>query len=479
MKLVVKLRLPPRDREESMGEESRSQERRNDAPKSDEPRSDAFTSGRPSAEEPTSMKPTSDKPRSNRVELLASIGLALTTVREHKLRSFLTVLGVIIGTGTIIGVGSIIAGLDSAVTNVIRGFGTNTAIIFKFPIGFQTRTPEMLRRKPITYDDALAIAARCPSVEYVSPYLIPNSFGNNVPQISIARYKGNELYNADVSGTDETYAESGQVEIAEGRFFTDIENQHRMPVAAIGADVPRALFNGEDPVGKWIDVNGHKFQIVGVMKRPSNSFPGQDDIRVMLPYFSMHKLFPASKENLLFVTAKPGRMAAAIDEATAVLRIRRRVPSNKPDDFSISTSDQLVQQFHSVTEMVALVMVVMSSVGLLVGGIGVMNIMLVSVTERTREIGIRKAIGARRADIVLQFLTEAVVLTGLGGLIGMTFGWAVSVTCRLVYPALPTSVPWWAAALGVVVSIAIGLFFGIWPANKAARLDPVVALRYE
>ena len=412
------------------------------------------------------------------VELSAAIGLALTTVREHKMRSFLTVLGVIIGTGTIIGVGSIIAGLDGAVTDVLRSFGTNTAMIFKAPIAFHRLTAEEARRKPITYADGVAIAARCPSVSAVSPYLIPNTPGSGL-QINIARYKGNELYNADVAGTEESYAQSGQAEIQDGRFFTNVENQHHMPVAVVGADVPRALMNGEDPIDKWIDVNGHKFQIIGVMKRPGASFPGQDDTRVMLPYFSMHKLFPASKENLLVIIAKPGRLAAAVDEATVVLRIQRHVPPNKPDNFSISTSDQLVEQFHSITAIVALVMVVMSSIGLLVGGIGVMNIMLVSVTERTREIGIRKAIGAKRADIVLQFLTEAVVLTGMGGLIGMSMGWLVSFACRMVYPALPTAVPWWAAVLGVVVSVAIGLFFGIWPANKAARLDPVVALRYE
>jgi putative ABC transport system permease protein len=411
------------------------------------------------------------------VELGSAIGLALNTVREHKMRSFLTVLGVIIGTGTIIGVGSIIAGLDGAITNVLRSFGTNTAVVFKFPF-LSAVTDEEVRRKSLTYEDAVAIAERCPSVQHVSPYLFPNTFGTG-PQINIARYKGQELYQPDIGGTEESYVAGGSAEMSEGRFFTDAENQHHMPVVSVGADVPRALMNGEDPIGKWIDVNGHKFEIIGVMKRPAASFPGQNDIRLLLPYFTMKKMFPAARENMLIVAALPGQLPAAIDETRAVMRIQRHVPPNKPDDFSISTSEQMVEQFHSVTAMVALVMVVLSSIGLLVGGIGVMNIMLVSVTERTREIGIRKAIGARRADIVLQFLTEAVVLTGLGGLIGMTFGWMISLLCRLVFPSLPTAVPLWAAVLGVVVSVAIGLFFGIWPANKAARLDPVVALRYE
>jgi putative ABC transport system permease protein len=219
--------------------------------------------------------------------------------------------------------------------------------------------------------------------------------------------------------------------------------------------------------------------VAGVLKRPATSLPGQSDSRVILPYFTMRKIFPQAQENLLFVQPKDGKLAAAIDELTAVLRQRRHVPFSAPDNFAVSTADQLIEQFRALTSVTAIVMVVLSSIGLLVGGIGVMNIMLVSVTERTREIGVRKAIGARRRDIVRQFLTEAVVLTSLGGLLGMTLGWLVSIASRLVYPSLPTLVPLWAVILGIVVSVGIGLFFGIWPASKAARLDPVEALRYE
>ena len=253
----------------------------------------------------------------------------------------------------------------------------------------------------------------------------------------------------------------------------------RRPVAVIGEDVYKALFSSVDPVGKWIEVDGRQFEVVGVMERPAASFPGQQDTRVLFPYLTMRKMFPAADENMLLVIAREGMLARARDEVTAVLRIERRVPHNKPDNFAISTAEQLVEDFRDVMSTTALVMVVLSSIGLLVGGIGVMNIMLVSVTQRTREIGIRKAVGARRTDIIVQFLTEAVVLTGLGGLLGMGLGWLISLGSNAIFPDLPTSVPLWAVGLGVVVSVGVGLFFGIWPAGKAAALDPVVALRYE
>lgn len=412
--------------------------------------------------------------------IYSGIGLALDTIREHKLRAFLTVLGVIIGTGTIIGVGSILTGFDGAVTGVLRSFGTNSLIVFKFKVGPRTGdlTPEERQRKPLTWENAVALEERCPDIERVSAYLFPPRF--NGPRLDKVRYKGNDSMNVDLGGTDESYAIGGQAEMERGRFFTEAENSHHLPVVVIGADMYKALFsNDENPLSKSIEVNGHQFAVVGTMKRPANSFPGQRDNRVLLPYFTMKKMFPAAKDNMLIVVAKPGRMAAAEDQVRSVLRMERHVGLSKPDNFAISTSEQMVGDFRKITALTALVMVVLSSIGLLVGGIGVMNIMLVSVTERTREIGTRKAVGAKRSDIVIQFLTEAVVLTGMGGLIGMALGWGISVIAQLVFPSLPTSVPLWAAALGVVVSVGIGLFFGIWPANKAARLDPVVALRYE
>jgi putative ABC transport system permease protein len=292
-------------------------------------------------------------------------------------------------------------------------------------------------------------------------------------------YKGNDMYDVNLMGVEEAYARGGQVDIHLGRFFTDEESRHRIPVAVVGQDVEKGLFAHVDPVGKEILVNGHAFQVIGTMVRPAASFFGDTDNRVLIPYGSMKKLYPNARENAIVVTAVAGKLPAALDEVRTVLRVDRRVPYSKPDNFALSTAEQMVDDFRQITAVTFLVMVVLSSIGLLVGGIGVMNIMLVSVTERTYEIGIRKALGARRSDILIQFLIEAAALTGMGGIAGTIFGWLISLASRLIFPSIPSSVPLWAAVLGIAVSVTVGLFFGIWPANKAARLDPVVALRYE
>jgi putative ABC transport system permease protein len=410
-----------------------------------------------------------------RLAFINGLSLALQTIRSHKLRAFLTVLGVIIGTGTIIGVGAILTGFDSAMTGILRSFGPNSIIVFKFPVGFRTThlTAEERTRKNLTWQNAVDIGERCPSVQDVSPMLFgPDGIIN-------AHYKGNDMYDVNLFGVEEAYARGGQVELHLGRFFTEEEGRRRAPVVVIGADIEKGLFATVNPIGKTMNVDGHQLEVVGTMIRPAASFFGDEDTRVLVPYWMMQKMFPNARENAIVVTAKEGQLPKALDEVRSVLRIDRRVPYDKPDNFALSTADQMVSDFRQITAITFMVMAVLSSIGLLVGGIGVMNIMLVSVTERTQEIGLRKAIGARRRDIILQFLLEASVLTTMGGLAGIVFGWVVSLISRLVFKSLPAEVPLWAAVLGIVVSVSVGLFFGIWPAYKAAQLDPVEALRYE
>ena len=410
-----------------------------------------------------------------KLAFLNGLTLALQTIRSHKLRAFLTVLGVIIGTGTIIGVSAILTGFDASITAVLRSFGPNSIIVFKFPVGFRVGnlSPEERTRKNLTYENAVHLRQRTKSVEDVSAMLFPNRNTIN------AHYLGNDMYNVDLFGVEEGYARGGgQVEMHLGRFFTDEESHRRMPVAVIGADVEKGLYANVDPIGKTIMVDGHEFTVIGTMLRPAASFFGDTDTRVLLPYGTLHKMYPNAQENAIVVTAMQGKLPEALDEVRTVLRIDRRVKYDKPDNFALSTAEQMVSDFRQITAMTFLVMVVLSSIGLLVGGIGVMNIMLVSVTERTREIGIRKAIGAKSRDITWQFLLEAMTLTGTGGVIALLLVNALVLLIRVTLQ-WPGSVPAWAAGTGVAVSVSIGLIFGVWPAMKAAKLDPVEALRYE
>jgi putative ABC transport system permease protein len=411
----------------------------------------------------------------NWLAFLNATGLAVQTIRAHKMRALLTILGVVMGTGTIIGVGSILTGFDSVMTSVLNSFGPNSIIVFKFRAGFRTSAPtaEERIRKDLTYQNALDVREKCGSCAEVSPMLFIDN--NNLA----ARYKGNDVYGINLIGVEEAYAREGQADVNSGRFLTDEDSRRRAQVAVLGADVAKSLYGELEPVGKTVTVNGHEYEVIGTMNKPAASFFGQDDLRVLVPYFTMQKNYPMARDLALVVNAKDGQLPRALDDVRVILRVDRRVPYDKPDNFGMSTADEMVSDFRQITAMVAIVMVVLSSVGLLVGGIGVMNIMLVSVTERTKEIGVRKAIGARKSDIILQFLLEAVVLTALGGIIGIVFGWIVALISRLIFPSIPASVPLWAAALGLIVSAGTGLFFGIWPASKAARLDPVEALRYE
>jgi ABC-type antimicrobial peptide transport system permease subunit len=406
--------------------------------------------------------------------------LALDTLRSHKFRSFLTILGVLIGTTTVIMVASIITGLDSQLVEVAEQFGTRQLWIYKIQLGFpHPLTREERMRKPLSFEDAMAIRDLCPAIEAISVIVFSQLGPFGLPPAS-AKYRGQEMLDAQFSGSTPNHIRLINSSISDGRFFSDVDDMHRRNVAVIGANVAQMLFQNEDPISKTIAVDGHNFEVIGVL----NKFKGflgdsPDDKTILIPYSTYKKLYPEARDNFIAALAYPGQLNRAMDEVSGLLRRRRHVKPSEPDNFGIATAESLITQFRDIVGTVALVMVVISSIGLLVGGIGVMNIMLVSVTERTREIGVRKAIGARRSDITWQFLLEAMTLTGAGGSLGILVGWCLSFLIRTLVPSLPSSVPLWSVAAGFVVAVSVGLFFGMWPALKASRLDPIAALRYE
>ena len=409
--------------------------------------------------------------------------MAFTTLRENKMRSFLTVLGIVIGITALISVASIVVGLYQDMDAVLDDYGPNTFFIFKFKPGIRTGplTAEERMRKPLSLDDALAIRDLCPAVKAVTAQVYPR-FDNSQQQTPVnARYQDREVDGLDFSGSLVESEEVFNAHPARGRFYTEAEDLHRSDVAVIGYDVAQGLFGAENPLDKEIVVAGVPYRVVGVLEKRKGEFfkDPTADKQIFVPYRAYQKHNPADDENFVGAEAYPGMMAEAEDEIRGVLRRRRNVPYNKEDNFGISSAEEIADQFRQITGSVALLIVVICSVGLLVGGVGVMNIMLMSVTQRTREIGVRKAIGARKRDVIGQFLTEAVVLTSAGGVIGVICGVGISMLINALMPSLPSSVPLWAVLLGVAASMSEGIFFGMYPAVKAARLDPVVALRYE
>jgi len=410
--------------------------------------------------------------------------MALTTLRENKMRSFLTVLGVVIGITALLAVVAILVGVYSDMSAFLSDFGPNTFFIFKFDPGIHTSgrlSREEMARKPLTLEDAKAIGELCPDVQAVSAAVLPRLDEAGRGQIRVARYRNKEVAGVDYHGVlpeDEIVFNS---HAAHGRYLTEAENLHRSEVALIGPDLAKALFPDEDPLGKPVLVDGVSYQVIGVMARRKGQLMKGDQTEkaILVPYRTYQKHRPMDDENLIGAVAYPGRMAEAEDEIRGVLRRRRNVPYDKPDNFGISSATAIADQFRQITASVALLISVVSSIGLLVGGVGVMNIMLMSVTQRTREIGVRIAIGARKRDIIWQFLTEAMVLTGAGGVIGVLLGGGISLLINALVPKLPSTIPLWAIVMAVGVSMGVGLFFGMYPAVKAARLDPVEALRYE
>ncbi len=415
----------------------------------------------------------------NLFEIKEGMLMAWAALKSNKMRSFLTILGVLIGVTAVIGMVSIIQGLNNSMARQIESLGSNTIYVTKWKPGIRMGniSEEERNRREITFEDATAIREGCPSVGEISP----ENYG---PGSHIAKYGKEQDTRFQLVGVLPEYEVVNNNYVGEGRFFTDADVNYRADVVVLGSDVAEKLFPFLDPVGREILLGGatfapREFTVVGVMEKRPNILGETMNNFVLLPYWTFMKLYPQEKGLFLITRPRsPELMSKAIDEITELMRRRRALPPDKPNDFAVSTQDDLMDVYHQITTGVYLAMVVISSIGLLVGGVGVMNIMLVSVTERTREIGIRKAIGAKKRDIVWQFLIEAMTLSGTGGILGIIFGLALSQLIALATP-LPASVsvPW--VVIGFSVAVSVGLIFGIYPAYRAAKVDPIISLRYE
>jgi putative ABC transport system permease protein len=425
------------------------------------------------------------------------VAMAFDTIRGNKMRSGLTVLGVVIGITSIVGMTAMIRGFDESLRDAIRAIGPNLIILQRAgPMSFANGVEfaEILKRPNLTISDARAIEAQASSIALVDVQL--GAGGLAPPTQERVFYRGLRTRAMIVFGTTENFATGTQLGLVAGRFFTGTEVQHRRNVVVLGQTAYKALFevNGTDPIGKMVRVGAERYMVVGVFQpRPGvGGFnAGQDDF-VVIPFSTYQRQFGLrgvtvgrGRSTSTFVPIQIAGLArdgvtteSAIEDVRRVMRSRHGLKLDEPDDFDIATQDAILQLWDQISQATLLALIVISSIALMVGGIGVMAIMSISVTERTREIGVRKALGARRAEILFQFLMEAAFLTSLGGVLGIVFGSAIGYAVHF-FSGFPISLPWWSFAIGLGFSASVGIFFGMYPAVKASRLDPIEALRYE
>jgi putative ABC transport system permease protein len=408
--------------------------------------------------------------------------MALDSVMGHKFRSFLTILGIVVGIITAIVVASILTGLRQSIVAIIEDYGTNNIYAFHLTTGFSEPNREERNRKPLTMEDAEAILKQSDAVEdiaSVAPQI--GSFGEGFDDN--LTYEDKNYRWALTDGVSPNYPNVTNLILREGRFITESDNQQRRNVLVIGVNAADALFPNKEGeiVGKMVRMNGQQWEIIGVIEKRKAGFFGEneEDRKVFLPIRTARKVAPQREFVLHIIKAKSDRVKDAVLDTESILRQRRQVKFGEPNDFDVKTADSFIEQFDSIIGGVGLAAIAISCLGLLVGGIGVMNIMLVSVTERTKEIGIRKAIGATKSAIILQFLLEAMVLTFFGGIIGVISAVTISNVIMFLVPSLPATIETWMILLSLIVSVGIGLIFGVLPARKAAKLDPIECLRYE
>jgi putative ABC transport system permease protein len=416
-----------------------------------------------------------------RDEALENVSVAVETLRANKLRSGLTILGIVVGVTTVIAVASIIDGLNGEIKERVQRLGSNTLFITRIPpMQDVTRLPAKIRvRKYLEDEDAAFVAEASPAVSYATVFANRINFNETTDEI---RYGNSHVERFFLRGVQPEYINAFPLFAVEnGRFISAYDEEHARPVIVIGRSIAESLFANLDPLGKEVRLNGRQYEVIGVFEPDQGLFSsfGVDQF-ACIPMTNFRKSFPEIRERFVAVAGKNefsmDTLKGQVEEA---MRRKRHVPHNKESDFEISSPDFLSSLWSQLTGALVLLTGIISGVGLLVGGIGVMNIMLISVTERTSEIGVRKAVGARRSDIRVQFLLEAIMLSCIGGVIGIALGALIALVVRTALPAVPAFVsPLW-IALGFSISVGVGLFFGYYPANRAANLDPIVCLRYE